>query len=274
MSYVSTLSPQAKENIKLLVTEAKKQGITNPISIAGMLAVISKESGFIPTSENMNYSASGLQSTFNLSSAKANELAKKPKEIANYVYGVQPYGKRTQRGALGNIKANDGWDFRGRGFNQLTFRGNYNNYKDTAGVDIISNPDKVNEPNIAKKISVKFFLNGFDSLKNKGKLQSYGNAKDINDFKDTRNSALAFYHVNSGTGNEVDTIKSKANSDKSGGMFKTLSRVDELLAYVKQVYGDKPSSEGGSKPISFLGVLLGIAVGAIGFILVSNKIVK
>jgi predicted chitinase len=274
MSYVATLTPQAKENIKLLVAEAKKQGITNPISIAGMLAVISKESGFLPSSENMNYSAEGLQKTFNLSSAKANELQRKPQAIANYVYGAKPHGKRELKDAYGNIKANDGWTYRGRGFNQLTFKGNYEKYKPTAGVDILSNPDKVNEPNIAKKISVKFFLNGFDSLKNKGKLQSYGNANDINDFKDTRNSALAFYHVNSGTGNQVDTIKSKANSDREGGMFKTLSRVDDLLAYVKQVYGEKPPKETNSKPISFLGILLGVAIGAIGFILVSNKIVK
>jgi predicted chitinase len=274
MGYISTLTPKAKENIKLLVDEAKKQGITNPISIAGMLAVISKESGFLPKSENMNYSSEGLQKTFNLSSSKANELQRKPEAIANYVYGAKPYGKRELRDAYGNSQPNDGWKYRGRGFNQLTFKGGYENYKDSAGVDILSNPDKLNDPEIAKKVSVKFFLNGFDSLNKKGKLNSYGNAKDINDFKDTRNSALAFYHANSGTGNEVEKIKNKANTDKSGGMFLTLSRVDELLAYVKQIYGNKPSSESGSKPISFLGILLGIAVGAIGFILVSNKIVK
>jgi predicted chitinase len=274
MSYVSTLSTTQKENIKLLVAEAKKQGITNPISIAGMLAVISKESEFEPQSENMNYSASGLQKNFALSSNKAKELERKPQPIANYVYGAKPYGKRNLEDAYGNVQANDGWNYRGRGFNQLTFKGNYKNYKDTAGVDIVANPDKVNDPNIAKKISVKFFLNGFDSLKRKGKLESYGKAQDINDFKDTRNSALAFYHVNSGTGKSVDDTKSKANTDKSGGMFRTLTRVDDLLNYVKQVYGEKPPKETNSKPISFLGILLGVAVGAIGFILVSNKIVK
>jgi predicted chitinase len=274
MSYLETLSPKAKENIKLLVSEAKKEGITNPISIAGMLAVISKESGFLPSSENMNYSAKRLQEVFKLTSSKANELANKPKEIANYVYGAEPFGKRKVKDAYGNLKADDGWNYRGRGFNQLTFKGNYENYKNTAGVDIVSNPDKVNDPNIAKKISVKFFLNGFNSLKNKGKLKSYGNAEDINDFKDTRNSALAFYHVNSGTGNSVETIKNLAVTDTVGGMKKTLSRVDELLSYVKNIYGETPSTESGSKPISFLGVLLGLAVGAIGFILVSNKIVK
>jgi predicted chitinase len=274
MSYVSTLSNKQKENIKLLVAEAKKQGITNPISIAGMLAVISKESEFEPQSENMNYSASGLQKNFALSSNKAKELERKPQPIANYVYGAKPHGKRNVEDAYGNVQANDGWNYRGRGFNQLTFKGNYKNYKDTAGVDIVANPDKVNDPNIAKKISVKFFLNGFNSLKRKGKLESYGKAQDINDFKDTRNSALAFYHVNSGTGKSVDATKQKANTDKSGGMFRTLTRVDDLLNYVKQVYGEKPPKENNSKPISFFGILLGVAVGAIGFILVSNKIVK
>jgi predicted chitinase len=274
MGYVDTLSQEAKNNINLLIAEAKKQGITNPISIAGMLAVISKESGFIPTSEKMNYSASRLMEVFNLSSSKANQLANKPKEIANYVYGAEPHGKRTKKGALGNYKPNDGWDYRGRGFNQLTFRGNYEDYKDTAGVDIISKPDRVNEPNIAKRISVKFFLNGFNSLKNKGKLSAYGNANDINDFKDTKNSALAFYHVNSGTGNEVSKIKSLASSDTVGGMSKTLSRVDDLLKYVKANYGSKEPKNDSKNGISYLGIFLGIAVGALGFFLVSNKIIK
>ena len=51
MSYLDTLSKEQKTNIGIITEEAKKQGITNPNTIAGMLAIVSKESAFIPREE-------------------------------------------------------------------------------------------------------------------------------------------------------------------------------------------------------------------------------
>ena len=47
MSYLDSLSKEQKDNIAIIVNEAKKAGITNPKSIAGLLAIVSKESSFI-----------------------------------------------------------------------------------------------------------------------------------------------------------------------------------------------------------------------------------
>jgi putative chitinase len=220
MSYLNTLSNEQKNNIAILVEEAKKAGITNPNSIAGMLAIVSKESAFVPKSENLNYSSSGLQKTFGLSASRANELAGKPEAIANAVYG----------GKNGNA-ANEGWKYRGRGFNQLTFKGNYKKYGDIIGEDIVSNPDKVNDVKTAAKVLIAYNKDRMEALRKSGKLKEY-NANDINDFKNTEDATLAFYHVTAGVGNSVAKIKALKQKDSLGGMTRALSRVNDLLASV------------------------------------------
>ena len=51
MAYTDTLNNEQIKNIQFLIDEAPKAGITNPYSIAGILAIISKESSFIPKEE-------------------------------------------------------------------------------------------------------------------------------------------------------------------------------------------------------------------------------
>lgn len=219
MSYLTTLSNEQKNNIAIIVSEAQKAGITNPYSLAGMLAIVSKESSFIPKSENLNYSATRLQEVFGLSSSRANELAGKPEAIANAVYG----------GKFGNA-ANEGWKYRGRGFNQLTFKANYEKYGNIIGEDIVSNPDKLNEVKTAAKVLIAYNKAKMEELAKLGKLKEY-NATDINNFKNTEDATLAFYHITSGVGNSVAKIKALKNTDTLGGMKKALSRVNDLIVY-------------------------------------------
>lgn len=232
MSYLDTLSQQQKNNIAIIKDEAKKSGITNPYSIAAILSIVSKESSFIPQSENLNYSAKRLQEVFNLSSSKANEIAGKPEAIGNAVYG----------GRYGNA-ANEGYKYRGRGYNQLTFKGNYNTYGKLIGEDLVSNPDKVNDPKTAAKVLIAFNKKGIDSLKNNGKLNSY-NSTGINDFKNLEDATMAFYHVTAGIGKSVDYVKGLKNKDSLGGMTKALQRVEDLYVYVKDTVVKNPMKTG------------------------------
>jgi predicted chitinase len=253
MSYIASLSSTQKANIKVLVDELQKAGITNPISIAGMLAIISKESGFVPQDENMNYSAKRLQEVFGISSSKANQLANNPQAIANYVYGQKPSGMRDN--AYGNTSYGDGWKYRGRGLNGITFKGNYKKYADLIGVDIVSKPERANDIATASKIQIEYAKSNMKALAKSGKLASY-NSTGINDFKDLKNSVMAFYHINAGVGNSVSKIKGLAVSDSLGGMKKALSRVDELFDYTKTLMQQKPS--GGSKGGFGTSILLAI----------------
>lgn len=246
MSYLDTLTSQQKKNLDYIKDEAKKAGITNPNSIAAILAIVSKESKFIPQSENLNYSAERLKKVFNLSDSRAKQLANKPEAIGNAVYG----------GKYGNA-ANEGYKYRGRGYNQLTFKGNYEAFGKKIGEDLVSNPDKVNDPKTAAKVLIAFNKNGIETLKRKGKLSAY-NANDINDFKNVDDATLAFYHVTAGTGNTVDYVKGLKKNDPLGGMTNALKRVGDIYTYVASTIGEtvkeKPKTTG-----LVLG-LLGIAV--------------
>lgn len=252
MSYVDTLNSFQKDNINTIIDDALKKGITNPISIAGILSIISKESNFYPINENGNYSAKRICEVFNKSiCAKASELANNPVALFNATYG----------GRYGN-SADEGYKYRGRGFNQVTFKDNYKTYGRKINENLVFNPDLLLDPKIASKVAIVFADNGIDSLINKGKLSSY-NAKNINDFKDLKNSVYAFYHVNAGSGKSVDFVKSLES--KETGMSRALNRVDSLYQYTKDRVKKSPiktkpkgSPSTGGKLIS-LAALGGIA---------------
>jgi predicted chitinase len=61
---------------------------------------------------------------------------------------------------LGNDRDGDGPRFKGRGFVQLTGRRNYTDWKKKLGIDIVSNPERVMEPEIAAKILVQGMRDG------------------------------------------------------------------------------------------------------------------
>ena len=235
MAYTDTLNSDQLNNISIIRAEMERKGITNPHSQAALLAIVSKESSFMPKRENMNYSAGRIQEVWTgIGPAKAKELAYNPQKLANYVYVQKPLGYRTN--AYGNTGANDGWRFRGGGFNQLTFKDSFKKMGDQIGEPLGTKPELIENPNVAAKASVQFFLNRFKSLKDKGKLQAYGGAKDINDFSDSRNAVLAFYHANTGAGKDVSTIKNKAKGDSLGGMKRALDRVPSLYELMKTTY--------------------------------------
>jgi putative chitinase len=113
--------------------------INTPLRIAHFLAQCGHESGgFKVTTENLNYSAQGLLSTFRKyfpTEALANQYARQPEKIANLVYA--------NRMNNGNEASGDGWRFRGRGYIQLTGRDNYTRFNREVPEDILVNPDLV-----------------------------------------------------------------------------------------------------------------------------------
>jgi putative chitinase len=65
------------------------------------------------------------------------------------------------RKALGNLFATDAQKFKGRGFVQITGRANYVKASKVVGVDLVSNPEKANNWEIAYTILVLFTKNGW-----------------------------------------------------------------------------------------------------------------
>ncbi|MBC7912281.1 MAG: hypothetical protein H7Y30_17370 [Pyrinomonadaceae bacterium] len=72
------------------------------------------------------------------------------------------YGPQTKVGkVLGNTKAGDGALFHGRGYVQLTGRRNYSKAKALTGVDLLTEPDRAKNPELAYRIAVQGMIEGW-----------------------------------------------------------------------------------------------------------------
>jgi predicted chitinase len=208
----SSYTGEKQNNINLLINEMTRQGITNPYSQVGILAVIGKESNFIPKNENMNYSKERLPEVWGVFSktgkmvpkgqgqANYNDLAvqyeRNPEKLANFVYGQKPNGMRTN--AYGNTQPGDGWKYRGRGFNGITFKSGYQKYATATGIDLVNNPDMLNDPATSAKVAVLYFIN---TIKPHG--------IDLNSFTSTEDATRVFVRANAGWGSD-QTVQSWA----------------------------------------------------------------
>ena len=173
-------------NINFLIDEMNKEGITDPYAQIGVLSVIKKESGFKPKSE-LSYSKTKngrLRKLFGkrlskYSELELDELKKDVKKFFNVIYAS----------TVGNRGGNDGYNYRGRGFNQLTGIKNYEKYGNMIGMGnkLVEDPDLVNDPKIAAKIALKFFT--------KGKPGS-----EFPKFKTKEDAAIHFADINAGGG--------------------------------------------------------------------------
>jgi predicted chitinase len=203
-NYLDTLNNTQKANANLIIETAKENGITNPITIGAILSIVSKESNFIPKEENLNYSAKRITEVWKkIPMSMAQNLANNPIQLANYVYG----------GKFGNNNVNDGFLFRGRGFNQLTFKGNYKKIGELIKKDLISNPDIVNNPKVASQVLIAFY-----------KLAEKRHKLNLNNLGTQKQTIDTIYQINAGKVN-------KPISDTTGGYKRALNRFDDLLVY-------------------------------------------
>ena len=110
-----------------------------PVRAAHFFAQTSHETGnFKLFSENLNYSAQGLQDIFGkyFPGNLEESYARNPEKIANRVYA--------DRMGNGNEASGDGWKYRGRGALQLTGKANYKAFSDyLKNPEIMTNPDLV-----------------------------------------------------------------------------------------------------------------------------------
>jgi len=118
--------------------------INTPLRISHFLAQLLHESGnLLRTTENLNYGAPGLLSTFRkyFTVEQATQYARKPEKIAARVYA--------NRMENGDEATGDGWKYRGRGYIQLTGKSNYKALTESLNVDFVANPDLVATPQYA-----------------------------------------------------------------------------------------------------------------------------
>jgi len=126
-----------------------KSKIDSALKLAHFISQCAHESGnFSVTKENLNYSEEGLLKIFkhdfdinhdgkysDNEEKKAEILAKKPEQIANFVYANQ--------NGNGNEVSGDGYKFCGRGYIQLTGRSNYAAFDKQVEEDLLTSPGLV-----------------------------------------------------------------------------------------------------------------------------------
>ena len=143
-------------------------GIDTKERVNMFLAQCGHESGgFSRFTEGLNYSAKGLRATFPKyfpDDATAIKYERQKEKIANRVYA--------NRMGNGPESSGDGWKYRGRSAIQLTGKSNYEAFSKDTGIDIITNPDIINNDlSLIIKISIWFW--------NKNSLNKFADSKDI-----------------------------------------------------------------------------------------------
>ena len=137
--------------------------INTPERIAAFIAQTAHESGgYTMLVENLNYSDVTMAAVWpnrfavlgadkkpikengkNVPNAFAKALHRNPEAIANTVYA--------NRMGNGTIESGEGWLYRGRGLKQLTGKDNVTRCGQALGVDLVSNPDLLLEPEYAAR---------------------------------------------------------------------------------------------------------------------------
>lgn len=152
----------------------RRFSLTTPTRQSAFLAQTAHESaGFTRLTENLNYSATGLATTWpgrfrgadGQPNALARALHRRPEAIANVVYanrmgnGPEAYG--------------DGWRYRGRGLLQITGRAQYQRCGAALGLPLVEQPDLLAQPEPAVLSAAWFWqVNGLNELADAGDFET------------------------------------------------------------------------------------------------------
>ena len=205
----------------------KDAGIKNRFARWAIMCIIGKESGFKPIIERCynNTSAFRIKKIFvsrlsGKNDAFIDQLKKDCKAFFNYVYGYA--GNK-----LGNLPGtDDGYNYRGRGLNQLTGRGNYEHFGDKLGLDLINNPELVNVSPNYFAIAILFFIETANSNAGKSTLKNRLGISSINDFTDIDGAIHFFANANAGIGyswNANNVLNAVIQANKNKTKYKLLS---------------------------------------------------
>lgn len=168
-SIPNLVSVRQQERAESLLATAYRSGITDPKELANFMGQTQHESQhFTRLEENLNYHGPVLWNTFKgdgrtpprngLTENEANELGsisdptQKRQAIAEKIYGGA-WGEKN----LGNTEPHDGYTYRGRGYIQLTGRGNYERHSNLTGLDLIKHPELASNSGIAEKLAVSYW---------------------------------------------------------------------------------------------------------------------
>lgn len=188
--------------VNIILASLKKFGIVNPHVQTGILAVVQNEGSFTPHSEigYANTPVSRVRAIFGarvsaFSDSDLTDLKSNDQNFFSFVYANM----------LGNNATSDGYTYRGRGFNQITFKNNYSKYGNMIGVDLVNNPEQLNNINVAADALAAYFSDLFAQGKSNGYLYSKIGVTDVNQITDDVTGTKAAFQANAGWATNTNT---------------------------------------------------------------------
>lgn len=194
-----------EENMTELEKAMDRHGITNEFARKAILGVISKESPRL--ADETSYFNTPIDRIRYVYSSK---LAKySDEEIEGWKrLGEEEFDNRfweaVYGGLYGNTSPGDGGKYRGRGFNGITFKGNYENLQERyekegskiGKINIVENPELLMKPEVAAEFAVLFFIDTFEKRR-----------KDLNNYSDLESAVTDYVQANAGWGSSLTGVK-------------------------------------------------------------------
>jgi hypothetical protein len=212
------LTEQQKKNAAMIITALDKLGFKNKVVQDAIVIICFKESGFLAKVEwcYSKLDAPGgntakVRGIFGARLSKYTDaqvlaLLDNCKEFFDAVYGkpAQPYFSFQ----TGNTEKYDGFKYRGRAYNGITFKVQYAEYSKKLGVDLVKNPELLEQPKYSAEAVAHYMLDNFKRFDKQIKTTYGASAKDITDLD---KALMLVYSLNAGQ------IKIDLTKDKTGG---------------------------------------------------------
>lgn len=206
-------------NLKEVLVALISVGIKNTNVLIGTLCCIAKESGFIPKDEYSykNTDNSRLRILFKHKLEPYNEEQLTILKHDDIKFFDVIYGNMLGNAATGG----DGFKYRGRGFNQITFKTLYVKYGTLIKEDLLNHPERLDDINVAAKACAAFFSEGYKNTA--GNLLSRYELHHLEDVKDVNTGIAIAVNCNAGWGH-----------DTRGGMFEKAAK--DYLTEVNNIF--------------------------------------
>jgi predicted chitinase len=155
----SKMIAQYGSNVSIVCQALCDYGIKDPYAIVAILSNIAKECGFKPKRESLVYTTlSRLRIIFSskfasMSDADASSYLNNEAKLSNFVY--------SNKNGNGSVDSGDGYNYRGGGYIQLTFKNNYLAVGKLIGSDLVGNPALTLDISVAAKIVAGYFITRF-----------------------------------------------------------------------------------------------------------------
>lgn len=224
-SELKGLNSTQKSNFSTIVKKAKDLGIKSNFAIAGLLAIVSKESAFRATTEG-SYKGTktgrvrevfGSKRTSKYNDTQLKDYTNSDVDFFDLVYGY--IAKDNGFPTYGNDNKGDGFRYRGRGFNQLTFKNIYKDRGSDVGLDLVGNPELLEQSDSAASVLVGYYFNAFKGMSNDvarsaGITKQSSSLATINSISSVESAVDLFYLATSGS--MVSSNYNKIINYKSG----------------------------------------------------------